>query len=155
MRPTFNQTVNVLVQAYLNDTLIHGYCAACAVGNIVASSMGIEVLKEDDFSVPYWSKSNPEWPTVFLCTGEDPAKKDFQVITPDGYKNPKVKIEIDSTGYTWQELAKIEFAFESVPYSRNRENRMYEGLMKVVDVLAEIHGIDLSVKENAKLLFVR
>jgi hypothetical protein len=32
---------------------------------------------------------------------------------------------------------------------------MLNGLMKVVDVLADIHGVDLSVKESAKLQFVK
>lgn len=153
MKPEFHKTVNVLVQAYLNDTLVHGYCTACAVGNIVASSMGIEVIKDDNFCGPDWSHSNPKWPNVFLCTGEDPTKENFQVVDSNGYEKPDVKREIDSTGYTWQELAKIEFAFESAPYEGTRDDRMFSGLMNVVDVLADIHNVDLSVREDAKLLF--
>jgi hypothetical protein len=44
----FNHTVNVLVKAYLNDTLRHNNCYACAVGNMIASANGFKysMLKE-------------------------------------------------------------------------------------------------------------
>ena len=58
---------------------------------------------------------------------------------------------IAESGYSVDELARIEFAFESVPLG---EDRMFKGLMAVVDVLSDIHGVDLSVKEESKMLFV-
>ena len=62
---------------------------------------------------------------------------------------------IDSSGYTIDQLAKIENAFESAPQGNTEEEYMFNGLMAVVEVLAKIHGIDLETKEKAKLQFKR
>lgn len=62
---------------------------------------------------------------------------------------------IDQTGYSEVELAKIEFAFESADEGSTEDENMFNGLMAVVDVLAEIHGVDLTSKEQAKKLFVK
>lgn len=40
----FNHSVNVLVKAYLNNTLAHSTCYACAVGNLVADGIGTKVI---------------------------------------------------------------------------------------------------------------
>lgn len=34
----FHETVGILVQAYLNDTLIHQSCQHCAVGNLITAT---------------------------------------------------------------------------------------------------------------------
>ena len=38
MKATFENSVSVLVRAYMNDTLIHGNCFACAVGNLIVDA---------------------------------------------------------------------------------------------------------------------
>jgi hypothetical protein len=40
MKATFENSVDVLVKAYLNDTLEHGQCHACAVGNLICAETG-------------------------------------------------------------------------------------------------------------------
>lgn len=156
MRPTFNQTVDVLVKAYLNNTLMHGNCAACAVGNIIASSIGAEV-KADEYA---WFRKgveiSPIWDEVF-CSNSPGS----QEIYPSEYKG-WVKRQIDASGYSWQDLAAIEKAFELnhpctlEEWTEDIEDKaMFNGLMAVVDVLADIHGVDLTVKESAKLLFIK
>lgn len=166
MKPTFEKTVGVLVKAYLNDTLVHGNCYACAVGNIVAQSMGYKLEKDICSSVYWLDKDSKEevpypafaysdngkqypngWAAVFCTDGR-------QTKDPDNYIGV-AKDQIDSTGYTWMELAKIEKAFESADHRYTDENRMFNGLMAVVDVLAEIHGISLTTREQSKLLFQR
>jgi hypothetical protein len=155
-RPTFDQTVSVLVKAYLNDTLVHGACSACAVGNIVAAATGKQALINETsctgFENHYWSDgSKIHWWDVFsTCCGG-------QRKEPTRYHSSARK-EIDATGYTWQELARIEFAFETAPGNMGNyrdEVWMFNGLMSVIDVLATIHNVDLTVKESAKLLFVK
>jgi hypothetical protein len=69
--------------------------------------------------------------------------------------NGKSKELIDSTGYTVYELARIEEAFEDVDSNCTNDEWMFNGLMAVIEVLAEIHGIDLKQKEEAKALFVK
>jgi hypothetical protein len=142
----FNHTINVLVKAYLNDTLQHGDCAACAVGNIVADSSCLKMEKHD--GELYWSKGWPTWQVVFSTSFSN------QKIRPHNYIND-AKAQIDSTGYTWQELARIEFAFESAAVGESDDDYMFNGLMAVVDVLAEIHNINLEEIKEAKALFVK
>lgn len=77
----------------------------------------------------------------------------------DNYKG-LAKKQIDATGYRWQDLARIEFAFETAYVGGfydgpEAEQGMYAGLMAVVDVLAEIHGLNLEAATEAKALFVK
>jgi hypothetical protein len=159
----FNHTVDVLVKAYLNETLEHGVCTACAVGNIIADSIGAKPTRGGINWKRNGTEIIPVWGKVFqsIAPGN-------QRVTADAYKGWEKK-QIDTTGYTWQELAKIEYAFElhnsgiyldddpefQDDYSLVIINQaMFNGLMAVVDVLADIHGIDLEAKETAKALFV-
>lgn len=163
MKPTFEKTVDILVKAYLNGTLEHGNCAACAVGNIIAASIGANVVAREYSWLRNGAHISPIWDEVFCSSG---AGK--QVVLPEEYKG-WVKKQIDTSGYSWQELALIERTFEThSPFEDENyrdgaddadrdieEKSMFNGLMAVVDVLAEIHGIDLKVREDAKSLFVK
>lgn len=161
----FNHTIGVLVKAYLNDTLRHDNCYACAVGNMMADSCGFkfEVINNvffDDSDLKLkWvgldsiydkeldikTQQQPEnWMNVFY--GGD-------VVCQD-YKGEAIKI-IESTGYTVMELLKVERAFERSPVGYSKDEHMFNGLMAVVDVLAEIHNIDLTTREETKKLFVK
>lgn len=136
MKPTFEKTVDVLVKAYLNDTLKHGWCNACAVGNLIADAMG----KHPKHIEGAWYRK--------LIDGLD-----YRI---EGYHDPEeADRQIAILGYTHDEIIKIEHAFEGVDYKLPRDERMFLGLMAVVDVLADIHGIDLEKKDAAKLLFVK
>ena len=145
----FNRTVAVLVKAYQNDTLIHGSCCACAVGNLVAASCGIDDIFDDDewrkkaLGGGFWG-----WAFVFSTFGRE------QHIYPENYRGP-AKFQIDATGYSWQELAKIEHAFETAPKGDNDDDWMLNGLLAVYDVLCEIHEVDKSEVQDAKLVFVK
>jgi hypothetical protein len=160
----FNHTVNVLVQAYLKNELEHSKCSACAVGNIVAEAIGTKPGRHPDvprcFMNSYFDDGRQTlWQAVFMTSDGK------QSIDLDLY-DFGAKDRIDATGYSVIELASIEKAFELAPrpeiaspkhspeYTLNEE-WMFNGLMAVVDVLAEIHGVDLTQKEQAKLLFVK
>jgi hypothetical protein len=160
MKPTFDQTVNVLVKAYLNDELAHKVCSACAVGNLVAHALGTK------------PKRNPiNSPIEFDNTQfEDgtPTHWYYLVQHEGGVINDMVsRNQCVATGYTVHQLRKIESAFENAEgdpgniHSGMFPGRcidpvwMFNGLMAVVDVLAEIHEVDLSVKEKAKTLFIK
>lgn len=143
----FNETVSILVKAYFDGTLQHGDCHACAVGNIIAAKMGYKVVHRNDCWMMKWIKEGdvvpPNW------------------TTPVGmYRNKNVDIHTNqtlSTGYTLQQLERIEYAFEfDVDWLVfSGKNHLFQSLMSVVNVLADIHGVDLSVKEESKKLFVR
>src|SRR5688500_1047662 len=101
----YERTVSILVQAYFNDTLRHDDCTACAVGNIVLASGVPKCNGEDVSENDYYN--NGAWKMVFYTSGRD------QYAYPETLKEyPIIKKIISITGYTWKQLAKIEFAFE-------------------------------------------
>jgi len=134
--PTFNETVNVLVRAFFNGTLEKDNCYACAVGNIVASANGFTFQKCDkggrkfrweQFESLYGdSERHPSWTDVFFTRYSGK-----QVFRPEQFKGAAKK-QIVKTGYTVNHLMSIEIAFE---HSEDE----FEGLMNVVNVLADIH----------------
>lgn len=160
----FHETVGVLAKAYMNNTLIHGKCTACAVGTICGGRwewgavFSSEINSLDGFILTI---------NQFTAYGEDEAVTSFlgmrsvSKIESNSLRDRKqdgLKV-ISETGYTPKELARVEYAFEQViigrPAGKYQDEDMFNGLMAVVDVLADIHGIDLSVKEESKLLFVK
>lgn len=150
----YNRTVSILVKAYLEDTLVHNYCNACAVGNIIAGNKGYKVNIPGPFRTASWSLNNetiwPAWDDVFIT-----AYNKGQEISPNAYEG-EAKEQIDSTGYKWRQLAKIEYAFESAPQGANEDEWMFNGLMAVIDVLDIIHeNTDKSITETTKQLFVK
>lgn len=87
---------------------------------------------------------NPTWSNVFLTA------LGSQETWPFSYEGETKKV-IDKTGYSWRELARIEYAFECATKINNYDYRFrskdaiiqdqYNGLMAVVEVLCEIEGI--------------
>lgn len=141
----FDKTIGILVNAYLNNTLVHNNCCACAVGNIIAANLQI---KYD----PYlkWTGRQLAWSKVFVSM---PFKTD-QIQRPWAYAG-NAKEQIDATGYAWPDLALIEAAFERAPKGTDKEERMFNGLMAVVDVLCQIHDLNEETKLATKELFVK
>lgn len=136
----YENSVNVLLDAYNNGKLLHGNCTACAVGNLVADACNIsyDFDTEDIFYRPVWSE-------VFST---DQVIQDFFLPMYKG----EAKHQIDSTGYTLDELAKIEYAFESAigfsekgydhwVYHRNIKQGQFIGLVSVLKILKEIHEV--------------
>lgn len=169
MKATFENSVNVLVNAYLNDDLMHQNCACCAVGNLISHACNLKVqhIGNEEF---YWVDDRnkvydpDEWLKVFGTKVEETGglnffrKKNMRVVDKwfrVDEINSLVSYWADETGYSIVQLASIERAFESVEYGENNDTWMFNGLMAVVDVLAEIHNIDLTAKESAKKLFVK
>lgn len=160
-RPTFDHTVGVLVKAFLKGTLAHKLCTACAVGNIVADIKKTVPDPSPDNNTEFecWTYANGDRADWYEVVCEAPDK-----LSPR-YRNGLKQIE--STGYTVEEIVRIEYAFEHAPgdpgdnFSGLFRGRcidpdwMFNGLMAVVDVLASIHNVDLSIKEEAKKLFVK
>jgi hypothetical protein len=87
----FDKTVDVLVSAYLNDTLVHGNDCACAVGNMICAAMG--------YKYGGWQAN---WHVGLVCGLGGPFKE-------------AAFIEVASTGYSVDEILTIERAFEQAP----------------------------------------
>ena len=130
----YQKTVDILVQAYFNDTLRHDDCAACAVGNIIADALGYKITSTkakwqcDDGEV------SPNWINVF-CTYYTPSGRKVTSFDLAAYEEGAAN-EIDATNYTVHELADMEKAFEM---ASTEGDYMFNGLMAVIEVLDQIH----------------
>jgi hypothetical protein len=138
----FDRTIKALVKGYMNDTLATRICTACAVGNIIAECNNYIVKKEiNNWFTKEGPDKYPKWDDVFITY------IDRQKIYEDDYKG-EAKRQIDSTGYTWEELAQVEFTFEKT------QGDMFTKLMAVVEVLCNIEGFNDEVAKETKELFV-
>lgn len=147
----YNKTVNILVDAYFNDTLVHCNCYGCAVGNLVAANMGLKYvgkgkkLRWRGVKSIYQGFPSKNWIDV-LQMGE------VNIEEYDGV----AKMQIDATGYTPQELARIEHAFENEGIYQRNDQTMFNGLMAVIEVLDQIHeNTDQTVTQSSKQKFVK
>lgn len=157
MRATFDNTVSILVKAYFNDELAHKLCCACAVGNIVANALGTKPKRLD----------NPEGVEFDNMLFEDGQRAtDWYDYIKNERFSAAAERQVRLTGYTASELNRIEGAFEQAPGEPNLKKGLYRGkcvdpdwmfngLMAVVETLADIHGVDLETSQNAKKLFIK
>lgn len=127
----YQKTVDILVKAYFDDTLIHGDCYACAVGNIIAGNCGF-TYGENEYSVMHCDAlkkkglSWNEWlnyPNFFIRDSQNMSAEERDMVA--------------RTGYSFQELCSIESAFEDEVDTKGDE--MFNGLMAVVEALDKIH----------------
>lgn len=149
MEATFENSITVLVRAYMNGTLEHGNCHACAVGNLIAAAGGVKFITSEISGEKRWEIGNAVW-----------------ILGLGGYNREDIyslaEKQMRSTGYTPDEINLIERAFEfrdDPPGTRRglkcNDRDGFAGLMNVVDVLADIHHVDLETKERAKMMFVQ
>lgn len=137
----FTRAINKLVNAFLNGNLRAGYCNACAVGNMC--------------------NGNNDWQYAFI-TSRGKQYKHYR--NPDV---PEIDIEvarkaIEPTGYSFDELARVENAFEQsgITQKQAEEPRYYDDwnsmedqytrLMAVVDVLMDIDDINQEEEQSIK-----
>lgn len=135
----FNRTVDILVKAYRNDTLQHMNCYACAIGNLVAHGMNYEYNKDNDFK--YYQ--NAYFHFFYLLRNSEEGNKELG------------RQQIESTGYTIEELNKIERAFERSDRGNSGDDWMLNGLLAVYDTLCEIHEVNKEEVTKGELVFVK
>jgi hypothetical protein len=143
----YHKTVDILTAAYFNDTLEHGNCAACAVGNMVAHGMNYKFTRK---------YGGLNWLEVDAYDETQVARNWFNVIFHRTQPNERQRQEIESTGYDIYELTQIESAFENADEGDSSDEYMFNGLMAVIDVLDEIHeNKDTAITEKSKKSFVK
>lgn len=149
----FHKTVGILVNAYMNDTLRHFNCCACAVGNIVAANCGIKYMKaENDDRKKYGIVYD------YFSGKYDPRIESWFEILMDKHSLSETCLsQIESTGYSIKEILKIEKAFEKANPSQHPEvdTTGYLGLMSVLDTLMIIHEANEEEITEAKALFLK
>lgn len=145
----YKKTVDILFDAYFNDTLSHAFCTSCAVGNIVAANLG------------YSLKKSGEPLQINLPGGGARQCQPFAWHTPNGEEIPAMGAqwwrvieayrgeyetfahtdELDATGYTINEIDLIERGFEKAPLGKCENDWMFNGLVAVLEVLKQIHKV--------------
>jgi hypothetical protein len=161
----YHKTVDILYQAYFNDTLSHHDCYNCAVGNIckeAANQLNIEPRSWANTFVTITDRE--DWSAKQLFAG------DGQIITqnllfghfikrvdPDNESDMRCLREsrmlLERVPYPVRELARIENAFERAPFGESGEDYMFNGLVAVLEVLREIHEVtneDLLTANNKR-----
>jgi hypothetical protein len=129
----FNETIDILVKAYMNGTLNHLDCTACAVGNIVAK-------KYYGISGCIKSPADAHWFSAVFSSD----KKRLSDLCVN---------QINSTGYSISDVVEIEDSFEEgADFLVSMDKDGYKGLMAVVGVLCKIHECE-DIKEDTKQLF--
>ena len=143
----FDRAVNILVQAFLNDTLEHGSCTRCAVGNLVAACAYPGAREAPgkarglDYVLPNGQVKRADW--FIMRNGS------ALWLSPD--ERRIAEEQRAALGYSWQQIEDIEQAFEKTSHN---EHAMYDGMMAVVTELSLIHGVDLEQVHRAQELFV-
>lgn len=145
----FERTVDVLVKAYHNGTLEHGHCKSCAVGNLIRATM------YDNNPQAY----NESWFHSVGCSNmsmEDLRLRKVREGTQSSrdYYSLVIK-EIESTGYTIEELRMIERVFEdncTTPEGAKDKSGLY-GLRAVYEELLNIHEVDVQRVATAEEVF--
>jgi hypothetical protein len=155
MTQRFEKAYNALYNAFMNDSLAKGSCSACAVGNIVAAAQGDKVFqtKTNQFGFRHFecSGNNSWWSYLFVTS--DGAQERFKYGDNYGLfplEDYEIKLT-ELTGYTVDQMAEIEFVFETstkIPYTEydyhNQQEIMedqFAGLMAVMDVLIKFDEI--------------
>ena len=153
---------NVLVDAYMNDTLAVGHCQGCAVGNIVAKALGINITRCKVFGGLIWEESTPKWSNVFttvsrhILNKNDPKyvsvvrKNDDYIQILHNHSSMTGLIELQTTGLDLDVLMNIEWYFETGATGNSTDEIMFNGLSAVLKYLGEEFGIEESRREEKK-----
>lgn len=155
----YHKTVDILVQAYFNDTLAHGNCYACAVGNIVAANCGFTFINTTQYESKHFK--NIAWKGITNIS---------ETLTAAVSSNYSLSLsksqcsQLEKTGYSFEELRLIERFFEKAvtPYGYTPkkgdsiEDAMFKGLMNVIEVLDIIHeNNDEEITTSKKEKFIK
>jgi hypothetical protein len=165
----YHKTIDILVKAYLNDTLEQRNCMACAVGNMVAAGLGIKIINDKE-RCPYkdlgglqrfavWDADEYEFDELMVRFLEDgifhsSVRRVMSVGGRIDIDDPKVQKQIKATGYKIEDLALIEMAFEK-GRGDSGDEKIYNSLMEVVNILGQIHEADKETIQVSKLMFVK
>lgn len=110
MEQRVKNAIAVFIKAIDTRTLAKGTCVACAVGNLVAAGKGAKITKvEKSFGQIEFESTEKNWFWKQLFMTSNGRQETF----PTMLEAPIVMKDIESTEFTWEELAQIEYAFET------------------------------------------
>ncbi len=151
----YEETVDVLAKAYINNTLVHGNCAACAIGNMIAARNGYSC--EGIWKTQHGVIVSISWSNVFMTISNRGYKLDGVVRADEkfaqvlGKTDPEGIKELMSLDYSIRQSMDIEWAFEIASKEGDWE---LNGLLAIVDVLDIIHeNVDVAITAETKKKF--
>jgi hypothetical protein len=157
-KETYLKSIDILLDAYNKGTLFHGSCDHCAVGSL----LGISVWNHDFMT--FWGKQREE---------RDYVASDLRQILgiePGGSSTQECKITVRKYldniyaqhGFTRDELAKIEYAFESSIYNtpkgydyyidKDQKKGQFIGLTAVLGVMETLVEEEVPAQESQNRL---
>ena len=141
MTKRIQKAIDILLDAYNENRLEANDCEACAVGNLVAYGL------PKDLDENLYLKLNYKWSDLFHTFMME------QQINKGALRDPFVVKSIEATDFTWEELAKIEFAFESTFHKYNiidrksKKESQLKALEEVVKVMMSFDEIEEKIEE--------
>ncbi len=149
MTKRVEEAIDIFLDAINNGTLAKGTCHACAVGNLVGAKMGLNITIPNDEEEFCLMNDNMHWI--------------LNIARYRGYRgNSRYKIQkglenIKCTGFSLEELSKIEKAFEKntvilwdnydkVSKERIRKDQI-RGLEAVIKVMLTFDDCQDDIKE--------
>jgi hypothetical protein len=157
MTERFRKAYDSLIRAFFEGTLGKYTCVACACGNIIADALGDPVTPEKFKEILWYVESgyyNAESSSRAtkasnLCRLAHHRWSKKRIYASSGFKALKLyEKEVNAAGYTGEEFAEIENAFENSThiltssYCKYTEQQIledqYNGLVAVVDVLIKL-----------------
>lgn len=163
----FDRAIKALAQAFFNDTLARYNCGMCAVGNIIAESNNLKVInKKGQY---FYNSEVAKWSLIVQCETNTILRtveaaiifhnKNWHATKPEVSDIEKGFLMIKNTGYSIDDIYKIEAAFENNTsishghyFEKSQDEIMkdqYSGLMAVVEVLCKIEGLESSEYKKA------
>lgn len=149
MTPRIEKAIDIFLDAINNGTLAKGTCSACAVGNLVAAGIGIKA------SIGYMWNGNGYWGDIFLTSDNSQRIRKKEVMTEQDWN--RALSNVQATDFSINELAAIEFAFETntlieydeyCNFSKEQVRAdQIKGLAAVVKVMLEFDNCKDSVNE--------
>ena len=171
MTPRIQKAIDIFLDSLNNNTLISGNCSACAVGNLVADAFGIKLITEvnedntitvsecdscDSYPEELNGASVTVWGRFFLTNSDDYQSKNFDGVGLTTSAIKAMDVICKKTGFTVEELAAIEYAFETnceCEYKMShwtdaqKQVEYIKGLTAVVKVMMEFDNVQEEVEE--------
>lgn len=151
MSNRFLKAYDSLYRAYREGTLAKGACSACAVGNIIAHALNAKIYMSMDRVTYLCDDNNRFWVTLFGTSNSGVQRKTYLNSNSQEIIRLSEKLK-DLTGYSVDEMAQIEFAFESSASIYPEDYQQYEkpeilislytGLTAVLEVMLKLDDIE-------------
>jgi hypothetical protein len=157
-KETYLKSIDILLDAYNNGTLFHSTCSKCAVGNLLGTS-----IWEYDFMTVDGEQRGPR--TYLSFTLDQALGIDSGVCATEEHKT-MARQYLDNLyaqhGFTRDELAKIEYAFETSIYNtpegydyyvcEDRKKGQFIGLTAVLGVMKDMVEEEVPAQDSQNRL---